>query len=360
MYSEYKDSRESLQTPPPTYRTPRMPPATPPLLDRCHHPLVRDLAWLLLAPDLIDTPWPGRPGREVLGLDDDARLAAWLDNLEAWPGELERCIGEMLTGRMGLYHERLWQFLLARAPGTELLAHNLRIHRDKQTLGELDLLYRLRGETDLVHLEVAIKYYLGLMEGPGGPHDQARWIGPGGADSLAGKREHLHRHQLRLTDQPETRLALREALASDAVGADRPLVIHRRLAIPGVLFYPWPSHPEQRHPGLRPLPPPREANPVHLRGTWLSWRAWRDYRDGLPAGTHGARLHKPHWLALPRPEHLLSLGELEALLAQHFREPASPLQIALWQADMGWRRLFVVADDWPRQIPLPPAQLSST
>ncbi|MGJ7456205.1 DUF1853 family protein [Halomonas sp. MA07-2] len=326
-----------------------MPPAPPPLLDRCHHPLVRDLAWLLLAPDLIHTPWPGRPDREALGLGDDARLVGWLEDLDAWPEALERCIGGTLTGRMGLYHERLWQFLLASAPGTELVAHNLRILRGKQTLGELDLLYRRRGETGLVHLEVAIKYYLGLIEGPGEPHDQARWIGPGGADSLASKREHLHRHQIRLTELPETRQALREALASDAVGADRPLEIQRRLAMPGVLFYPW-----QRYHWQQPLPPPREANPAHLHGTWLHWRQWRDYRDGLPTGTHGARLYKPHWLALPRRENLLPLRDLEAQLAQHFHVPASPLQITLWQADTGWRRVFVVADDWPRQIPLPP------
>ncbi|MBE0489141.1 MAG: DUF1853 family protein, partial [Halomonas sp.] len=321
-----------------------MPPDLLPLLDRCHHPLVRDLAWLLLVPDLLIMPWPGRPGRETLGLADDARLAAWLDDLEAAPEALEACVGETLTGRMGLYHERLWQFLLAAAPGTELLAHNLRILRGKLTLGELDLLYRRRGETGLVHLEVAIKYYLGLIEGPGEPDDQARWIGPGGADSLAGKREHLHRHQLRLTDLPETRQALHELLASDAVSADRPLEIHRRLAMPGVLFTPW----------HRPLPPPREANSAHLRGTWLHWWQWRDYRHALPPGTRGAWLRKPHWLALPRRENLLPLRELEAQLAHHFHGPASPLQIALWHPDTGWRRLFVVADDWPRQIPLPP------
>ncbi|WP_416140567.1 DUF1853 family protein [Halomonas sp. HK25] len=327
-----------------------MPLATLPLLDRCHHPLVRDLAWLLLVPDLLAMPWPGRPDRHTLGLADDARLTAWLDDLEADPGPLEACLGGALAGRMGLYHERLWQFLLANAPGTELLAHNLRIQRGKQTLGELDLLYRRRSESMLIHLEVAIKFYLGLAEGPGHADDQARWIGPGSADSLAGKREHLHRHQLRLTELPETRAALHELLTRDAVGADRPLAIHRRLAMPGVLFYPW----------QRQLPPPREANPAHLRGTWLFWRAWRDYRDGLPRGTQGARLHKPHWLALPRPEYLMPLRVLEAQLAQHFREPASPVQLALWQADTGWHRLFVVADDWPRQIPLPPAKLPGT
>ena len=95
-----------------------MPTDALPLLDRCHHPLVRDLAWLLQAPDLIQMPWPGRPSRATLGLEDDDRTARWLDTLEAWPQPLVRCVGNTLNGRMGLYHERLWQFLLAWAPGS--------------------------------------------------------------------------------------------------------------------------------------------------------------------------------------------------------------------------------------------------
>ncbi|MDY7117521.1 DUF1853 family protein [Halomonas sp. SSL-5] len=321
-----------------------MPTDALPLLDRCHHPLVRDLAWVLLAPDLIRLPWTGRPGRATLGLADDERAARWLDTLEAWPQPLERYIGNSLMGRMGLYHERLWQFLLAWAPGTELLAHNLRIMSGKLTLGELDLLYRETRDEAIIHLEVAIKFYLGLAEGPGEPDSQARWIGPGGADSLAGKREHLHRHQLRLTDLPETRNAIRAKLGSHRHGADGLASLERQVAIPGVLFAPW----------QQPLPPPREATPDHLRGHWLAWRDWNRFLDTLPPGTHGAWLHKPHWLALPRPEYLLRLRDLEAQLVDHFRIPAAPVQIALWHPDAGWHRLFLVADDWPRQIPLPP------
>ncbi|MFW6345852.1 MAG: DUF1853 family protein, partial [Halomonas sp.] len=321
-----------------------MPATALPLLDRCHHPLVRDLAWLLLAPDLIRMPCPGRPGRDSLGLGDDERAARWLDTLEAWPQPLERFLGKALKGRMGLYHERLWQFLLVWAPGTELLAHNLRIVEGKRTLGELDLLYRQTTDETVIHLEVAIKFYLGLTEGPGEPGNQARWIGPGGADSLAGKREHLHRHQLRLSERPVTREAIVERLGLSRVGADRHWRLHPRVAIPGVLFTPW----------HRPLPPPREATPDHLRGDWLFWRDWPRFRDTLPAGSRGTWLHKPHWLALPRPESLFEMEELAIGLADHFREPAVPVQIALWHPDAGWRRLFLVADDWPRQIPLPP------
>ncbi|MDR5902016.1 DUF1853 family protein [Halomonas icarae] len=325
-----------------------MPTDAPPLLDHCHHPLVRDLAWLLLAPDLIAMPWPGRPSREQLGLQDDDRTADWLDQLEAWPRALESQVGDALQGRMGLYHERLWQFLLDTAPGTELLAHNLPILDGKLTLGELDLLYRCHAEASITHLEVAIKFYLGLVESPGDEYAQARWIGPGGADSLAGKREHLHRHQLRMTERPETLAAIKATLAQPGDRGEALPSLTSRVAMPGVLFTPW----------HHPLPPPREATQDHLRGLWLHWRDWHRFRDGLPRGTRGTRLLKPHWLALPRPEHLQPLRELEARLVVYFRTPAPPLQIALWHPEAGWRRLFIVADDWPRQIPLPPPPIA--
>ncbi|WP_163557234.1 DUF1853 family protein [Halomonas sp. NO4] len=313
------------------------------LLDRWHHPLVRDLAWLLACPDLVDGSWPPRPGRDDLGLSDPAHLDAWLADLEGNPAALEACVGDTLAGRMGLYHERLWQFLLAHSPGTRLLAHNLRVHREKQTLGELDLLYCRDDRAIPIHLEVAIKFYLGLPEGPGEAADPARWIGPGGADSLACKLAHLRDHQLPLSSRAEAREVIREALADRLPG---PLMtITRRLALPGVLFQPWRA----------PLPTPRGSAATHWQGRWLRWSEWRDFRDGLPPSTRGAWLARPHWLALPRDPAFVALRTLEARLAQHFADPGSPVQVAL-ATPAGRQRLFIVDDDWPRQIPLPPRQ----
>src|SRR5690554_8040134 len=102
-----------------------------------------------------------------------------------------------------------------------------------------------------------------MVEGPGAPDDQARWIGPGGADSLAGKREHLHRHQLRLTELPETRDALQALLGRCAAGADGALPVTRRLAMPAVLLYPCHAT----------LPPPRAPHPAPPRAPWLPWPA---------------------------------------------------------------------------------------
>jgi len=311
------------------------------------HPLVRDLAWLLLTPDMIAMPWPGRPTRDELGLGDDDRLRAWLAALEAAPEALEAHLAPTLQGRMGLYHERLWQFLLAQAPGTRLLAHNVRIAQGKRTLGELDLLYARRGSCSPVHLEVAIKFYLGLTEGPGPANSQARWIGPSGADSLAIKREHLARHQLRLAATDEARETLAPLFTALAVpDATERVVPQARLAMPGVLFSPWQS----------PLPAPCEATPTHLRGRWVSARDWPHLRHGLARHTRGAWLQRPHWLALPPRAAHVSLDELDARLAQHFRDNGAAVQLALWHPEHGSERIFVVANDWPRQVPLPPGR----
>lgn len=302
------------------------------------HPLVRDLAWLLQAPDLLTLAWDGRPGRRCLGLDGDDALSDYLGRLEAAPAPLERAVGRTLRGRMGHYHERLWQCLLDTAPGTRLLAHNLPVMRDRRTLGELDLVFARRDDPTPIHLEVAIKFYLGLPAGPGEDDDQARWIGPGGLDSLAIKRAHLTGHQLPLARSPEARATLAAALGE----ALPPL--RQRLAMPGVLFYPLEAE----------LPAPRDAAPDHLRGRWLRWREWPRLRDGLTGAWRGAWLCKPHWLALPHPAELSPLATLEHRLSLHFADDGAPVQLALRGPDGGWRRLFVVDDAWPRQVPLPP------
>jgi len=321
-----------------------MPPSDPALLSCLHHPLVRDLAWVLLAPDLIVTPCPGRPTLDELGLGDEPTLRAWLGQLEQSPQGLQRYLGDTLTGRMGLYHERLWQFLLEHAPAIRLLAHNQRIIRGKRTLGELDLLYYRKDDPIATHLEVAIKFYLGLPEVPGCATDQARWIGPSGADSLAIKRERLHRHQLPLSGLEEARVAIRSAIGKTGYEANEPMLVKRRLAMPGILFYPWHAH----------MPAPREASPEHLSGQWLFWGDWQHWRASQPAGTRGAWLGRPHWFAAPRDEQLWSMQELDSGLARHFRLSALPLQLAVLTPDGQRQRLFLVADDWPRQIPLPP------
>ena len=100
--------------------------------DRLAHSVLRDLAWLLATPDLIElagpTAYPGRPTRQELGLVDS--IDDWLANLSSLVSALD---GQLAT-RMGHYHERLWHLMLDNAPNTRLLAKNLRITQRRNTL----------------------------------------------------------------------------------------------------------------------------------------------------------------------------------------------------------------------------------
>ncbi|WP_459869539.1 DUF1853 family protein [Halomonas shantousis] len=310
-------------------------------LERLFHPQVRDLAWLLHAPDLLATVYPGRPPLEELGLADPDRRMRWLQALQQAPQELEHYVSASLRGRLGLYHERLWQFLLTQAPDTQLLAHNVAIREAGRTLGELDLLYST-ADTAMVHLEVALKFYLGLPEGPGGPTHPARWIGPGGVDSLAIKTQRTLSHQLPLAKWPQAAAILASLEAPGLPRSAPPL--RQRLAMPGVLFQRW----------GQPLPAPEAAACDALQGLWLPLEQWPTLRAALAEFRQGALLGKPHWLAPPRREQLLDSQALDAGLARHFARWHAPCQLVLYSPPDHWLRLFVVGPSWPESLPLPP------
>ena len=311
------------------------------------HVAVRDLAWLIATPDLIELPPPipraGRPSLAELGLTDN--VENWLTTQAAAPlGPLN---GSRAT-RMGHYHERLWHTLLDHAPNTRLLAHNVRITRKRNTLGELDIVYRTRDNPAPVHLEVAIKFYLGLPEGPGAANSQSRWIGPGGLDSLALKCAHLHRHQLPLSTTLPALEALAHWLAPRDLGVSDTRLgeqLTQRLAMPGVLYYPW--HAE--------MPAPEGATADHRRGRWCFLSDWPELLARFTDMPRVARLEKPHWLAPPQLNAFRPAMEVLPAIMDRVQTWRSPQQVMLYYAnEKRYERLFLVPNDWPRQVPIPP------
>ena len=330
--------------------------------DAIRHTVLRDLAWLLATPDLVTLgAYPGRPTGLTLGLTDNHHtwLTALLPGVEALNGKL--------ATRMGHYHERLWQLLLDNAPNTRLLANNLRITQRRTTLGELDMLYRTRTNPVPVHLEVAIKFYLGLPDGPGEANSQSRWIGPGGLDSLALKCSHLLHHQLPLSRTATAQANIAHWLTPRDTGEATTLsnLLTQQLAMPGVLFYPWQAN----------LPPPVGATAEHRRGWWCHQYDWPSVAERYSTALKVAWLAKPHWLAPPLLDAFGNANErMEAVMTQVNRY--GPQQVMLYDPKGGencweenyWEkscqensgqerpltRLMVVPNDWPRQVPLPP------
>ena len=290
-------------------------------------PAVRDLAWTLLSPPLLSTP--PCPQRHPLAgsawAADPQRLKAWLLHLDNDDRPLRERLAALTSRRLGLYYEGLWQFALGQAPGVELLSANLAIRTGGRTLGELDIL--LRDADGTHHLELAIKLYLGPVNGQG--HDPGQWLGPGCHDRLGTKLAHLAGHQLPMSSDAQSR----EALAG--------LGIHELQAhvwLGGYLFYPSPGHAD----------PPIGANPLHLRGRWVRRRDWL-----VAVGERWQPLPRHAWLAPARVEAEVCWAPPQFATWLQSLEPQAPAQMLVRleaEGDGAWHeaeRVFLVADQWP-------------
>lgn len=161
------------------------------------HACVKDLAWAGFSPPMILGPRIAGSGFQW--------SAFWQQHLEALdsePSPLLDFLGDAPTRRLGIYYERLWHYLLQQDPAVELLAHNLPVRDGDRTIGEFDCLYWSAARNTHVHLELAVKFYLGVP-------DRACWLGPGGRDRLDKKLEHMTSRQGQLANHPAAREPLR-------------------------------------------------------------------------------------------------------------------------------------------------------
>lgn len=282
-------------------------------------PAIRHLAWMLSAPQLLESERRFDPAQEAPG-HVFATLAQW----DRDPGEGPAVLTDPPQRRLGLHFEQLYHCLMEDLLGWQVLVRNLPIRRQGITLGELDFIVRNPATGDLEHHEIAVKFYLGYLG-----ESQVWWYGPNARDRLDLKTRRLLDHQSHLTELPETR----EHLAG--LGLNEPLI--KRVYMPGYLFYPRAHH----------LAPPADVPAQHLRGEWV-------YRHNLDKvdTSHWVTLDKPHWLGpwqqREQPDEMLTCQNLEAIDHNHrprlFAELVRNDLSGYWEES---RRVFVMPPSWP-------------
>lgn len=305
-----------------------------------HDAAVRDLAWLLLSPDLLR---PQLPLGALASPFDTARelqaTADWLYALDAMPDPLHRDLTATRITRLGRYAERLLGWFLQHGPAARLVAAGVALRHAGVTLGECDFLVESR-EGARLHWELAVKCYLhagstsSASDCP--PARLADYVGPNLKDRFDLKLAHLLNHQLPLS-------ARDEFSSTGYAGAWTP-----QMLVKGWLFYRY---------GESPAGAP-ELGPSHGRGWWVTRSEWPAF----------ALAHARTWRALPRLEWLaprltMRREQSEAAAASYVDAPTlaaqtanhvGPVMVAAFvEGDAGElierSRGFIVADEWPGQ-----------
>lgn len=228
------------------------------------HRCVQDLAWVIRSPPMISgfiagTNWWGAEKFE----QEYQTYRPQLQQLDENPAELEAALEKLKSHRLGHYFETLMAFWLQTTPGYELLLNQFPLRNQHTTLGEIDYLVRDLNTGKIIHIEVAVKFYLGKD----GLNHMANWHGPGLKDRLDKKFDHLCSHQTQLS---------RKYPGLVPYDVDEYACI-----IKGRLFYPPDIKAETTF-----------THPNHLHGHW------HNYSDNSAEhGINYSQLKKKDWLA---------------------------------------------------------------
>jgi hypothetical protein len=279
-------------------------------INRYHHPLLRDLAWILLSPSLIDSDddFFRKQYQETRSL-----FADWERN----PEELEAQITPWPGHRLGKYHEMLWAFWINKNPRFVLLEKNLQLNHEGITLGEFDFILRDLETKKICHWEVAVKFYLGYND----TSKTSSWYGLKFDDRFDNKLKRLLNQQSQLSKRPEAKELLKDKQIDEV-----------RVILKGRLFY-----PPEVDTG------PAGSQPQHLRSRWVKLSDFLNNSE-----EHSLEwwpLKKHSWLAdCETKSTLKSFEQLKEELQKGCLE--IPHCLAAFKEGREIKRLFLLPDDW--------------
>jgi hypothetical protein len=337
--------------------------------ERLSEQMVRDLFWIFSSPPLIQ---PNQVSFQQVLLDE-----SWKQTIVQSSQQVSHFMADKNLKMLGPYFEALWEFYLTHYPGKNLIAKNVQVFGASKTIGEFDFIYFDQATDQHCHLEVAIKYFLGLNdnlskeieeneeiketkainrleENSGiGEWDEntkqsnefsamKQWIGPNANDRLDKKYLKMIEQQSQLSLTPEGQATL------DALGViNSSKTVRSEICLLGYLFYPLSDAK-----GGAPMPPPEYSHTNHNRGYWLRINQLDKL---LPKDDLWEVTDKPFWLAPLKQERqkLKTREEILIEIKEHFGEDQRPLLISNFiktNESNGFEsdtKYFVVSESWP-------------
>jgi hypothetical protein len=303
---------------------------------------VRDLAWALFHPPLfqslseIPTDW-----LQPTWQDDE--VLPWLLALDKEPTPLLTHLKDQRATRLGVYFEQLLSFYFSQYPRFSLIAKNLQANDSQRTIGEYDFIVWDKQHQQHYHIEVAVKFYIGLQTldcdiAKNTPlHNWHLWVGPNKKDTLAIKMNHLIHHQLRLSDTPAGKAAL------ESIGLT-PDQVTPKLLLTGRLYY-----PEHQCSSLSRVTPPQHS---HITPHTHHWVSLSRLQTLINPSCSYVLLPRQLWMAplasqdiINHSLDIITAERLESQVNIHMHRSDTPLHIAaidpvLQQENL---RFFVIA-----------------
>lgn len=298
------------------------------LMEELNHPLVRDLAWVIGSPPILES-YKGIKVLNSMVFEQYLLDAAnGLRVLDQHPQPLVDFIGRQ-PRKLGKYHELLIQFWLENARKLELIGCELQVHDDAKTIGEFDFIVKQNQEYE--HWEAAVKFYMAFND----TDKMANWIGPNGRDNLDLKLSLLIQKQLQLSDSKAGNDFLKQHYGIESK------LIKPMLFLKGWFFYPLGD--ETEIPGW--------INQNHLKGSWT-------YADNLPMLDQYNKfwifLPKGRWLAPvklhPGKEKVMSAGEVQKYI-KRYPIKRTPMLVQLTKRNGIYfeeARFFIAPNSWPQ------------
>ena len=286
---------------------------------------VRDLQWAISSPLLLDQP-------PLPNLFISPETTDLLRKLHSNPAPLLEFLVDKETKALGAYFEHLIIFWLSNLPSVSLIASNVQVFRDKQTIGEIDVLFE-QGEK-IFHWEMAVKFYLNIKSGQKASH----FVGPRLKDSLDAKLQRIFSHQIPLLKAPETQKILTDLEVKKVVSS---------AMVKGMLFQPMSRRSTQKNQ----FPP--EVSNTCPTGSWVTFQMLDKIEN--PDFSHFLILKKAQWFTdFYYPEEVISgdINSLKKCAAEQIKIHHTPVMACLFGAkDRGVfksdTRIFIVPDEWP-------------